>query len=1137
MKRLMTVLTVLMSGFCVAGTTQQAVLNLIEDKTVEVAEGDVLDVAVLGGAGHVLTKKGAGTLLIRSCVNPTATVDLKEGRFEMAKPDTGTLFSDAFFHVDVSAPRATEDEEIVNGTNFVKVLRDMRGDGYPTAIARTPAPFISPVYTQNGLPLLDFGTLYYKNNADEVPEGYGAVMDWSERGEICEYFLIAGDSDEVPGLRSRLSVGATGPQYIGDGSYYDLMRGRFYQMASDVDGETLPLYNNNFASVVGWYSPSVVDGVVYQEQTKVPLTLGMHLINTRIKDGSVARVNNFGSERNIAKGGFRLGEMIAFSRTCNEYERMAILSHLQKKWFGRTDDFAKLLVSEGTSYDLDDTGSDPEILLPNHERQGRVDLSADLTIDIPAGKVLEVAVLAGVGHTLTKTGEGALVVYSCINPTAVVDVKAGRFEMKKPNGKHLTSDAFFHVDAGAACNAADGSLVGGTNFIRVLRDVRAGASVSATTKDESKMPFISPDHVQNGLPLLDFGSFYYNNGTFHDGYGAVMDWSATLNLHHCFIVAGDTEEVPGLGLGSNDTGPQYIGSSLDYPLMRGRYGQIGTEEETLPVFRDFSPCLGWNSPCRVDGVDYPATKKAPLTKGMHLIDVKLTQGTAMGDRVNNFGSDRNLTKGGFRLGEAIVFGRDLDDFEREAIQAHLTAKWFGRMDVLARIRVAAGASYDLGDSGVNPDIETPTSYTKVSDGAVEGDSYETRIGAGVTTLDIRAGRVTVSPLLTKESWLHVDASAAATLSISNVGDKATVTEWRDVSGNGRFCSSLEAIYAQDLDDGRIRKLWPVPDMRRPYVRENYLNGLPVIDCRRIVSESMSKSEGTPKEGGGAFKWSESCLTIREALMVVMDTEDVKGYTASQSGSTPFLGAAGGDGFAREYVRNKWGAQEGAAAPIAYDHPADLWQDSDAWVDGIAVSSVKNDPYPDGFHVLDIRTTKDRCARAFAADSNVATGGQRLGEVLVFTNVLADAARAGLTAALRWKWFADTSLVSTRQLVDITVGEGAELELPEALDISGTLVLAGVLKAPIVKPARLDLTSGTGSLVGTLDLTTPGEILISTPTAAQLEAGAWRVLPCTGVSAIAKGWTVTCAGAPELKLAVRADGLYVKVVTGLAIIVR
>lgn len=95
-----------------------------------------------------------------------------------------------------------------------------------------------------------------------------------------------------------------------------------------------------------------------------------------------------------------------------------------------------------------------------------------------------------------------------------------------------------------------------------------------------------------------------------------------------------------------------------------------------------------------------------------------------GVAASNFGKDRDVETGGFRLYEVLVYNRILTETERITISDYLDSKWFGR-SIMGDLHVCSGCSAQ---------ITSDEGHTLFSD-LVDGGGTVTKTGAGAWVFD------------------------------------------------------------------------------------------------------------------------------------------------------------------------------------------------------------------------------------------------------------------------------------------------------------------------------------------------------------------------------------------------------------------
>ncbi|MDD2601266.1 MAG: hypothetical protein PHO37_18945, partial [Kiritimatiellae bacterium] len=270
-------------------------------------------------------------------------------------------------------------------------------------------------------------------------------------------------------------------------------------------------------------------------------------------------------------------------------------------------------------------------------------------------------------------------------------------------------------------------------------------------------------------------------------------------------------------------------------------------------------------------------------------------------------------------------------------------------------------------------------------------------------------------------------------SLSLVFENGTnfVTQWRDTRTNG-----VTAFAAADAP--------------RPFLRENFQNGLPVVDFGSFHYPGLNIMGY-----GGYLNWSESCTGIREGFMVFSDTPDTAAIPSNVNSSF-LLGHNSLYGFHRGF--------EGA---LLIDPYASANLRNGSWnVDGQTVSFSHQ--LAAGFHLISFATTGPVTASRFARDRQSSAGGQRLAEVLIYTNVLSAGFRQGMQSHLLGKW-----KNQARSFAQVRATGGSMITLAAGVMDIALLEGSGAVKASriavdLLSPGDVAGQVGALSVTGDLD---------------------------------------------------------------------
>ena len=646
--------------------TWEGSTNLVLDAatTVEVPAGKTNVIEELSGA-FSLTKTGGGTLEIRYVKTPETSLAVAEGRVRFANPRPDDIFAKAYFHVDASDTSSMV-IETVNGTNFVTRWNDTdgRADRYATHCrtvwnCRTDPdnrkPFLRQGF-QNGLPVVDFGSLVCRQLVDEQGKalGYGAAMTFDhETPSIKEGFTVASDVDRVSDLK-KLPVwdtGIYGMSYFSHETRYCFARANGSYAGSDGWGIMHGNKNNNDYFATGqsvWYDGKLVTG----SPNGTHPTAGFHIVRIHpTTDSSHTMFLNFAAEyissSSRSYGGQRIAEYVLFTNktetgasAMTTNEATVVNRYLRVKWFPQS--ISAVSVARGAALDVDASSN---LSIASFADEG----AADLVLS----------------HAVT-------------NRTPVFG-------------------ALVHLDASRADTLAITSQ-NGTNFVSRWNDADGGSyyAISEDTtgvvgqrrNPENRLPFISIVTNLNSHPVIDLGSAMFREVTNETGaalgYGAAFQFANFPNLRvaEYLSVISDTEDLKTAP--AKQYAPCYTSyreKASDFEGYNpGRRGQT-VAGKNPPLFYKVSS--SYNITCVngtnfVNGVQRAYTYNPP--DGFNIINLRPTSAIScnlIGRHVRNAGSNKVDTYGGQRIAEYMIFGELLGETTRDRIYKAMRTKWFG----------------------------------------------------------------------------------------------------------------------------------------------------------------------------------------------------------------------------------------------------------------------------------------------------------------------------------------------------------------------------------------------------------------------------------------------------------------------------
>ena len=352
------------------------------DGTVNVAYG-TSKFELLSASG-TFTKAGAGTLKVAAVSSGVTGIAVDAGSL-VVSPFEGQT---PVLHFDMSDEKYMTIDENEDGTNYVTTVTESVGgttyasrstDALLVGVSRaTPNPFLAR-NLRNGHSMLDFGTLAATANTN----GYGASVKLSAgKTGLGEIYCVFEDNEEAKTYaipeKSYAATGYLGPSPLSvtTGNLY-LMRGQggngngFHLLYSNVhatqmSGNQCRVNNANHASNVAL--PAGLNVVQYRMKTAdCLLSIGYMGMSTLPGNSQLER---------YARGGCRIGEVMAFAYQPHDDVRRAAAKALLHKWKGTANPVAydSLAVAAGTSFRQDEA----DVTVGSLSGAGTVDMSVTL---------------------------------------------------------------------------------------------------------------------------------------------------------------------------------------------------------------------------------------------------------------------------------------------------------------------------------------------------------------------------------------------------------------------------------------------------------------------------------------------------------------------------------------------------------------------------------------------------------------------------------------------------------------------------------------------------------------------------------------------------------------------------------------
>ncbi len=401
-----------------------------------------------------------------------------------------------------------------------------------------------------------------------------------------------------------------------------------------------------------------------------------------------------------------------------------------------------------------------------------------------------------------------------------------------------------------------------------------------------------------------------------------------------------------------------------------------------------------------------------------------------------------------------------------------------------------------------PEIEVADADAKAKLGSVFEDGAVRKIGAGElevarttgggTRFYVSGGGLTlegVAPASEPEAGddlpvagaaFHLDATIPRTLVTTNETARETgrtfVTRWSDVRDNGMY-----AYYDEN-------QTWS-QSYRIPYANAPFLN---TTDASGRTFVDFGRNNAAYDEGYGPtnclLRFSETLTNCREVFFVASKiTSSASTAPVGDSNVNPFH-----SGGASTLVSETY------APDVRYGFiliNGEVTGNDAAWPAHKSVEETQ-------LGVISFASTNRVILSTLATDRFYAdrSGGWRLGEVVIYTNVLTTAERYAVHQHLRRKWqggdAADVGAVVLNPGASIGVPEGRTARVTEVTAIDGTLVKTGAGTLEVGA-----LSAKTAETVKSLDIR-GGAVKVTLPATALASAGAVTVEEGTLVTTFA-----------------------------------
>jgi len=741
---------------------------------------------------------------------------------------------------------------------------------------------------------------------------------------------------------------------------------------------------------------------------------------------------------NYRSGGQRIAEMIIFSQLLTDEQRRLVEAYLTEKWFGRpyVGYNHRAAVAEIRTTEM------CEIAVPQDET-----LAATRVADIGSPKRT-----APIRQTV-KSGAGTWQIADAAGLGGAFLWQAGGLVFaRRPIPAALPTNSVLHVDASVSSSYDSGVDADGVTRLTVWRDVD-GRRFAASPLTEANRPSVLTNAL-NGKTVIDFGA--YTSGQF-------LQWNTNMTYMGTVLWV----------IGAQNGGGHLMGHSTDNGCHFQRGGNGGSQ--TSPIWSSGGARIAMRAcPTYVNGVRVNGTN-AFLDYTYQVVAVQ-----APGAFANQFAGHLSTStdysrSGGQRLAEVIAYNRLLSDQELADAQAYLMRKWLN-----------ADAPGYARQSRSRPDLQsisaeggTPLTIDghAVRVGTLSGTETLTKKGSGdleiqdtslfLGSISLQAGNFKIAaPTVSdnspaEEPVFHLDATRKETFELTALNGTNFIRQWTDIRGWRNA--------ARRFDTSPSR---PLPWLRT----DDLANGNPVVDfgvrasCRALVFDKP--------------------VSAIRAAYIVIGTQDACGNF--------LLGSYAAD--VCDFHRGGTDTLDDRTRAIlgGYDFSQPL-RDGSIYIDGVKTNYTAG--LSGGYQVVEFHPTAGVRASALACDryggaidvGNVSnesirrTGGQRLGEVILYDRPLSERERVATRNYLLKKWLNREPVAmpseSSNALRQLTIDAASNVTFSAeqatslfALTGAGVFQKAGSSALSIVDTSAftgtVHVAEGLLSITGTLPPVTP-----------------------------------------------------------------
>ena len=1119
--------------------------------TLQVPAGEKLTVdRVQGGRGEgaALVKTGAGAIEFGDLSDYTGTLKLEGGTLAFTRKPVPALANlpEPYLHFDASAPDALEGY-VENGTNFVTVWNNLSTNTWCKGSLITAArslPFVWSGHTINtdcryvenalgpGLHAVDFGNRKTTWTLQNKTDGYFGCM-WFTSAETNK-LQLAGVTTVIGVMGAQNGggqvLGGSGSTHGWDNEPF--ARGGansnaaqyWYEPLAKVYPSDLP--ESQFGNKATLWKTNVVSQVwVDGERDFIGgnfRTPGYHVVAQQTSGMSASILGGMtDGNGNLYNGGGRYCELLIYDRILSEQDVLDVSAYLKRKWFGGT--------STGYARPADMKVADIQYL----------DVTAPSTIDVPAGATVKVGKLV-LHAKLTKTGAGTLAVVASENPgAAALEVRGGAVVNADPSDVtakcQLAESPTFHIDPSAASRITPLHPVNGSNcpVVDMVPDVRRPNSMrSRDGKGIDKAgPTLDTVNTQNGLPMFDFGSNY--------GYSRWCTLGESIDsVRHVYFV-WDTRYGGGRPFGAGEIERLRVQTATGSSTYTEMNEAINDFKRTgnganQPLFADSAAFFLCIEELRTNGVVVAAKNFKPDAASTYLVEVKLR----VGAHISTIGMQNWMDNqtGALRLGEMVVYSRELTDRERTATSNYLMKKWMGASE--ASLPDLKPAEHREGPVVLDPFV---VEGERVLDLNADCAVSEIR-GEGTLVLNGDGKSFTSADLSFFDGTIAV---SGGTLKLT--GEQAPVDVAMPASGKILGVDSMKGVVEKAAKPGWLDKWYSTLDdgwyadgfTARISTPEDGLNGKPVIVMNHEDGQACCRFMDPTNSLNRLVDGYSMLENVRSVLWVV----------GSDMGGGFLLGGGTNaqNTFKASFARASWEVMDDPSQPLFNWTAQQEVREADWYINGEPVDGSKTG-LSGAWDVVGMALQPDAadCTRtqgfAFSGDYGAYYfGHQKLAEVDIYDRVLSSDEILAAQAYLARKWGLRPYTQKVTNNAGVVLAADATLDCGAYKQYLAALGGTGAVDGDVETPSFLYDFDHPGTLTvdGTFAFGEDFSVAVTGTLPADLPATGVKILSAT---AFAKRenfnrTAVTGVEAGKLTLKLRPDGLYLGPVTGLLMLVR